>query len=137
MDKIAPYLTFDGTCEDAMNFYKDCFDGEMEHIQTFDGAPMDVPDEHKNRIMHASLRAGELILMASDSMPGQPFTNGNNISLSLNFSNEADQKDVFDKLSAGGNVTMELQDTFWGAKFGMCTDKFGINWMFNHDKAQS
>lgn len=137
MDHIVPYLTFDGTCEAAMNFYIECLDGEMEHIQTMDGAPMDIPEGAENRIMHASMKAGELQLMASDSMPGHPCTKGTNVSLSLNFHNEEDQTKIFDRLAQGGTVTMELQDTFWGARFGMLTDKFGINWMFNFDRPQS
>ncbi|MCB0721420.1 MAG: VOC family protein [Ignavibacteriae bacterium] len=137
MYKIIPYLTFNGNCEEAMNFYKDALDGEIEAMMNFEGAPMEVPEDYKSKVMHSTLKAGDLTLMASDSMPGQPFTAGNNISLSLNFDNEDDQKKTFDNLSAGGNVTMPLQDTFWGAKFGMCTDKFGINWMFNHDRPEN
>lgn len=137
MEQIVPYLNFGGNCEEALNFYKDALGGEIETIMRYEGAPMDVPDDHKNKVMHSHFRAGDLTFMASDAMHGKPPTVGNNISLSLNFSNEEDQKKVFENLSAGGNVTMPLQDTFWGATFGMCTDKFGINWMFNHDKPQS
>jgi PhnB protein len=74
-----------------------------------------------------------MTLMVSDSMPGQPVTGGTNMSLSLNFDSVADIERVFGALSEGANITMPLQDTFWGARFGMLTDRFGINWMFNHD----
>ena len=137
MDPLIPYLTFDGNCEEAMNFYKDALDGEIESMMTFEDAPMEIPEDHKSKIMHSTMKAGELTIMASDRMPEYPFNSGNNVALSMNFRNEEDQKKVFDNMSAGGNVTMPLQDTFWGAKFGMCTDKFGINWMFNHDKPQA
>jgi PhnB protein len=137
MDQIVPYLNFAGSCEEALNFYKDVFNGEIENIMRYDGAPMDVPEDHKNKIMHSHFKAGDLTFMASDAMHGKPPTVGNNISLSLNFNSEEDQKKVFDKLSDGGTITMPLGDTFWGAVFGMCIDKYGINWMFNHDKPQS
>jgi PhnB protein len=66
-------------------------------------------------------------------MPGHPVSNGTNTSLSLNFDTVEDIDKTFKALSGGATVTMPLQDTFWGAKFGMLVDKYGINWMFNHD----
>jgi PhnB protein len=83
--------------------------------------------------MHATFQAGELKFMVSDAMPGQPVNPGSNLSLSLNFTSVADIDKTFGLLSEGATITMPLQDTFWGARFGMLTDQFGINWMFNHD----
>lgn len=92
-------------------------------------------EEHKNRIMHVSLPVSkETVLMGSDTMPGMHvLTQGNNFSISLGAGSKEEAKKLFDGLSAGGTVTMDLQDTFWGAYFGMWTDKFGINWMVNYD----
>ena len=104
MKDINAYLFFEGNCREAMNFYQSCLGGKTE-VMTFEGSPMEVPDEYKDKVMHACLMTDELTLMASDSMPGQP----------VNFGNSVD-------------------DTFWGARFGSLIDKFGINWMLNYDK---
>jgi len=135
MEPIIPYLNFNGNAAEALAFYKKAFKGEVEFQQTFGDSPMgnEVPADDKNKVMHASFRAGDLQFMVSDCMPGQSVTSGSNTSLSLNFKSVADIDKTFEALSEGAQITMPLQDTFWGAKFGMLTDKFGINWMFNHD----
>lgn len=99
--------------------------------QTFAEAPMDIPENQKSKIMHAEFKAEEVFFMASDGMPGQPQTPGENVSLSLNFSDETEQETVFNRLADGGNITMPLEKTFWGSRFGRVVDKFGINWMLN------
>src|SRR5687768_9126351 len=129
MAQIAPYLTFNGNTREAMNYYKDCFGGELM-IQSFGEAPMDSSPESKDLIMHAHLQSGELNLMASDGRPGQPVTMRENVSLSVNCKTKEEQEKYFNKLAEGGNVTMPLQDTFWGAYFGMLPDKFGVQWLF-------
>jgi PhnB protein len=83
--------------------------------------------------MYANFQAGSLTLLASDTHPGVDLKRGNNISLSMHFSDVESIDKTFDAFSEGATITMHLQDTFWGARFGMLTDKFGINWMFNHD----
>lgn len=88
----------------------------------------------KDKIMHAAFQADQLTLMVSDCPPEMAATSGSNISLSLNFKDIESIDKTFAALCENGTVTMELQDTFWGARFGMLTDQFGINWMFNHDK---
>jgi len=128
---LHPYLHYDGTCEEAMNFYKQALNGELTGIQTFGQSPMPVPDDLKNRIMHAELRFGDNVIMASDSMPDQKVTPGTNFAMSLNFTDPKEQEEVYNRLAAGGMITMPLQDQFWGARFGMLTDKFGISWMLN------
>lgn len=135
MDAIVPYLNFNGNAVDALAFYAKAFDGKVLFQQTFGESPMadQTPEELKTKIMHATFQAGDLTFMASDCMPGQEVSSGTNTSLSLNFKSVADIDKTFAALSGGATVTMPLQDTFWGAKFGMLTDKFGINWMFNHD----
>ena len=129
---ISPYLNFNGNCKEAMNFYKDCLEGNLE-LSTFADSPMEVPDDARNNVLHSTLTSGNIHIMASDAMDGQEFVTGNNISLSLNCSSREELDKLFDGLGAGGNITMPKQDTFWGAYFGMLTDKFGVNWMFNYD----
>ncbi len=133
MEPIVPYLTFNGNAAEALAFYSKAFDGQVIFQQTFGDAPMDAPADQKNKIMHARFQAGDLSFMASDAMPNQPVNGGSNTSLSLNFKTVAEIEKRFAALSEGANVTFPLDDTFWGARFGMLTDKYGINWMFNHD----
>lgn len=83
--------------------------------------------------MHAVLRIGEGVIMISDSQPGVPVTSGNNVQVTLDFDDAAEMARRFDALSAGGRIVMPLQDTFWGARFGMLQDSLGISWMFNCD----
>jgi PhnB protein len=135
MAQISPYLTFNGNCAEAMNFYKEVFGGELM-MQTFGQAPMESSEECKDRIMHAQLTSGELILMASDSMPEHPITAGSNVTLSVQSKSKEEQEKYFNKLAESGQVTMPLADTFWGAYFGMLTDKFGMHWMFNTEHKQ-
>ena len=136
MKDITPYLTFNGTCRQAMTFYKDILGGDLE-LMDFASSPMEVPDEAKNYIMHAILTSNGVTLMASDTMPNQPVTNGNSVSLSINCQSTDEINHLFNSLSDGGEITMPLEDTFWGARFGMLTDKFGTCWMFNYDYPQA
>jgi PhnB protein len=136
MEPIVPYLNFNGNTAEALQFYAKALGGQIMFQQTFGESPMECPDDMKDKIMHASIQAGALTMMFSDTMPQQAATSGTNISLSLNFTDVPSIDKTFAALAEGGTVTMELQDTFWGARFGMLTDKFGVNWMFNHDKEQ-
>lgn len=139
MAQVNPYLTFNGTCEAAFNFYKSVFGGDFPYIGRFKDMPGDVPEAAKELIMHVSLPISkETILMGSDSSEafGQTTTIGNNFSVSINAESEDEARKLFEGLSAGGKVTMPLDKTFWGAFFGMFTDKFGINWMVNYDYEQ-
>jgi PhnB protein len=136
MEAIVPYLTFNGNASEALTFYAKAFDGKTLFQQTFGESPMESAPEYKNKIMHATFQAGDLSFMVSDCMPGQPVGGGTNTSLSLNFKTVESIDNTFTALSEGATVTMPLQDTFWGAKFGMLIDKYGINWMFNHDYAK-
>jgi PhnB protein len=140
MASINPYLNFPGTCAQAFDFYKSVFGGEFVARMTFGETPkeagMPVADADKNRIMHVSLPIGkDTVLMGSDraSFMG-PGVTGDNFAVSLQTDSKAEADKLFTGLSAGGNVTMPLVDAFWGAYFGMFTDKFGINWMVNCEK---
>lgn len=136
MAKLNPYLNFDGTCEEAFNFYKSVFGGEFLGgvYKMKDMQGMEVPEEAKERVMHVSLPVGGDMLMGSDTMPGQPFTAGNNnyISIFPESREEADQ--LFAALSEGGDVEMPMEDQFWGDYFGSLKDKFGVYWMVNFNQ---
>lgn len=133
--RINVYLTFKDNCEEAMNFYKDCLGGELT-LNRVAGSPMEAhcPAEMKDKIMHANLIKDDLILMASDMLwPGE-LQHGNATALSLNCETEEEIRDYFSKLAEGGQITDPLKEQFWGAIFGMITDKYGVKWLFNYDK---
>ena len=142
MASVNPYLTFNGNCEEAFNFYKSVFGGEFPYLGRFkEMPPMEgkpVPPAEGEKIMHVSLPIGGSILMGSDSSEafGSATVIGNNFSISINADSQAEADKLFNGLSAGGKVTMPMNKTFWGAYFGMFTDKFGINWMVNYDTNQ-
>ena len=128
------YLMFNGTCEDAMNFYKDAIDAEIVSMQRWGETPASSSESYKEKIMHGIMTIQGATVMCSDTNEQRNVEVGDNFSLALDFKSDGDMRRAFDALSAGGTVTMPLQDTFWGATFGMCRDKFSINWMFNYDK---
>ena len=132
---LNPYLSFDGNCREAFDFYRSVFGTEFRVLSTFAEAPddMEVPDADKDKVMHASLPIGSSVLMGSDSPAGPPVVVGNNFSISLATEDREESDKLIGKLSDGGAVTMPMQDTFWGSYFGTCTDRFGINWMISYD----
>lgn len=140
MATVNPYLTFHGQCEEAFKFYESAFGatvpfwGRFGEMPPMEGMPP-LAEEYKNQIMHVALPISkETTLMGSDSLPGMgEHKNGNDFSVSINTNSREEALNLFTKLSDGGKVTMELQDTFWGAYFGMWEDKFGIQWMVNYD----
>ncbi|MBW8889585.1 MAG: VOC family protein [Fibrobacteres bacterium] len=136
MAAVNAYINFDGNCDKAFDFYKSVFGGDFQARMTFGEAPgMDVPPAQKNKLMHVALPIGKnTLLMGSDwSAQFGPMVRGNSFSLSVNADTQSEADKVFKALSDGGKVTMPIGVAFWGAYFGMCTDKFGINWMVNHE----
>ncbi|MFY8022158.1 MAG: VOC family protein [Bacteroidia bacterium] len=130
---IKPYITFNGNAEEALNFYAACFNAEILGINRYETAPMDLPAGYENKVLHAELKIGEQSILCCDTMPGNTFTEGNNFSLSIDYPQIMELEVLFAKLAAGGKIEMPLQDTFWGARFGILQDKFGIRWMLNCD----
>lgn len=141
MSRVSTYLNFPRNTEEAFNFYRSVFGGEFsgggaakfKDIPTSEGMPP-IPEEDKDLVMHIELPIlGGHVLMGTDAPESMGFkvNYGNNISINLEPDTRAETKKLFDALSAGGKVTMELQDMFWGAYFGSCTDKYGVQWMFN------
>jgi PhnB protein len=143
MTLVNVYLNFNGNCEEAFNFYKSVFGGDFTYVGRFKDMP---PGEGKplsasegDKIMHISLPISkETSLMGSDTTEafGGKSIQGTNFSISVSTDSKADADRFFKSLSAGGTPTMPMSDTFWGSYFGMCTDKFGINWMVNYDQVQ-
>jgi PhnB protein len=129
--KLIPYLNFQGNAEEVMNTYARIFDGKLHDVSRFGDTNPDMPDGCKNGIMHARLTFGDNMLMFSDGMPGNVIYQGNGISLSIGLDDEAQAHSVFNQLGEGGVVTMAMAKQFWGAIFGMVTDRFGIHWMIN------
>jgi PhnB protein len=136
MKQLNPYLNFMGTTEAAMNFYKSIFGGEFITFSRYKDIPggEKMLAEEQNLIMHASLRVGSTMLMATDMLKsmGHALTTGNNVSICIDADSEKEVDRLFQALSAGGKVEMPVNKTFWGAYFGMCDDKFGIKWMINY-----
>lgn len=135
MAKLNPYLNFDGTCEEAFNFYKFVFGGEfLGEVHKMKDIPnMEIPEEAKNRVMHVGLPIGGDILMGSDIFPGQPFVAGNNNYISIFPESREEADRLFARLSADGEVEMPMEDQFWGDYFGSLKDKFGVCWMINYN----
>ena len=134
MNAIEPYLFFNGNCREAMNFYAGVFGGKLD-MMTYADAPTPMPGG--DRILHARLAEGAFVVMASDPPPGQPVGVGGNFALSLACGSSEEQDRFFGALSEGGRVTMPLQNTFWGARFGMLFDRFGVQWMLSYPIEQS
>ena len=136
MLELEPYVFFYGKCEEALNFYKDIFNGKIATVMRMKEAPpeMPAPPEWGDKIMHARFEAPGVKFQASDGQPNTPNVDGN-VSLSLSTRDESEATRVFGKLASGGEVGMELQDTFWNAKFGVVKYKYGIEWFVNCDKS--
>jgi PhnB protein len=134
--QATPYLMFDGEAREALDYYKDVFQGEILHIQTFGEADFPTPPEADNRIIHAQFKKGDLLLMVSDTFIGHPLVKGDHISLVLDFESEAEIQRTYDALLQKGSVLMELQDTFWGAKYAKVKDPYGVIWDLNFTKPE-
>lgn len=146
MATVNVYLTFNGQCEAAFNFYKSVFGGEFPYIGRFKDMP---PSEEGaksmtgadgERIMHVSLPISkETMLMGSDTGGewASNFKQGNNFSISITAGSKEEADRLFNGLAKGGQITMPLNKTFWGDYFGMLTDQFGINWMMSWNEGKS
>lgn len=129
--QINPYLRFnDDKCKEAMEFYKNAIGGELT-MQTVGESPMagEMP-EGQNKIMHATLKNGNAVILASDMMRDKAKV-GDNIAVSINYDTMEEGRKAFDALSQGGEPFMPFEKVFWGDYFGVFTDKFGIEWMIN------
>lgn len=139
MTTINTYLTFNGNCEEAFNFYKSVFGGDFAHIGKFKDMPENpkfpIAETDKEKVMHVSFPIGNSILMGSDTGGewSSNYIQGNNFSVSINADNKEEADRLFNALSENGKITMPMNETFWGSYFGMFTDQFGIQWMVSFD----
>ena len=140
MATVNVYLTFNGNCEEAFNFYKSVFGGEFTYIGRYGDMPAQegmppLSDEDKNRVMHVGLPvSSETILMGADNMKDNEknTTFGNNFSIIVTAGGKEEADRFFNLLSKDGQIWMPMKEEFWGDYFGMFADKFGINWMISY-----
>ena len=131
--QVQPYLFFDGRCEEALEFYKSVLGIKLEMLMRFKDSPEPpqpgmCPPGSGDKVMHASFRVGDTLVMASDGMAkGKPEFKG--FSLSLDAATEAEADRLFAALGKGGQVQMPLAKTFFSPRFGMVADRFGVSWM--------
>lgn len=137
---VEVYLVFNGNCREAVEFYKEAFNTEQPEYMTFADAPPNpdfvIPEEAKSLIMHTYLMIDGSRVMFSDNFPGMPYTVGNNISVTVVSDDEGFIRSSFEKLQAGGNVSMPLQETFWSKCYGSLKDKFGVEWQLSLDSGE-
>lgn len=136
------YLTFNGNCREAFDFYASVLQKKISEYHVFGDMPpqpgYEVTEAEKNLVMHVTLTvSGETSLMGSDTFPHQPVNFGNNFSISLSPDSKDEADRVFAQLAKDGSVTMPMSETFWNSYFGMVQDKFGVNWMINLDLTNS
>jgi len=141
MASVSIYLNFSNQTEEAFTFYRSVFGGEFhgQGIMRFKDVPAGegmppLAEADKNLVMHIELPLpGGVLLMGSDAPASMGFNvvYGNNVHINLSTDTRAETQRLFQALASGGTVTMELQDMFWGDYYGSCTDKFGVQWMFN------
>ena len=134
MPQLNPYLSFDGTCTQAMKFYERVLGAKLDALITYSQMPMGdqpVPPSHAERVMHAYLVHPDFSLMAGDTPPGVPHTGMQGIMLALTYPTAEEGRRVFAALADGGTITMPLGETFWADVFGMVTDRFGTPWGVN------
>ena len=132
---IQPYLFFNGSCEQAVEFYCKALGAKVEMLMRFEDSPEPIqsgmlPPGFEHKIMHSSFRIGQTMVMASDGCTAdKPSFQGFSLSLSVHSETEADR--VFEALAEGGQVRMPLTKTFWSPRFGMVADRFGVGWMIS------
>ena len=134
--RLNPYLGFKDNAREAMNFYQSVFGGELA-LSTFGEFNASEDASEHEKIMHGMLSTESgLVLMGADTPNGMSYAPGDNFSVSLSGEDDAELRGYWEKLSAGGTVTVPLEKAPWGDTFGMCTDKFGVAWLVNIAGAQ-
>jgi PhnB protein len=137
MAQINSYLTFNGNCFEAMNFYKESLGGELS-FQKIGESPLadKMPPQMKECVLHSTLTKGDLVLMGSDMASENGLIKGNAVSLMVDCGSEEEINTYYQKLSAGGNADHPIETSFWGALFGDLTDKYGNHWLLHFDKTK-
>lgn len=128
--KVQAYLAFDGNCQEALNFYGDLFNAQVENKITYEDKKIDVPQSFRKKLQHAELKGKGVHFMGYDASPDTPLTKGSNVHISVDLNDEGEAESIFKSLCNGGLLHEDFSEREWGY-FGRCTDKFGINWMVN------
>lgn len=132
---VHAYLRLNGNGKEAVKFYENALEAEVLGVQTYGELPENpgfpLPEDAKDRVLHANLRVGNTFLMLSDTFPGQPFEPGSQVDVAITLNDAEKTKEVFEKLQDGGEVTMPLQQTPWSPSYGQVKDKFGISWQIS------
>jgi PhnB protein len=129
--QLNPYLNFRDNAREAMEFYREVFGGTLA-VSSFGEAHASADPSEDDLVMHSQLDGDNgIVFMASDTPPRMEYRPGSNISMSLSGDDEALLSSWYERLTDGGTVTMPLQKATWGDTFGMCVDKFGVNWLVN------
>jgi PhnB protein len=134
MPQLNAYITFNGNCAEAMQFYEAALGGKLEAMMKNSQSPMagQLPPGSADLVMHARLALDGGVLMAGDSMPGCNVYEGmKGFSLTLTYPDGSHARDIFARLAEGGKVTMPMEATFWADAFGMLVDRFGTPWIIN------
>ncbi len=129
---LVPYISFQGNCEEALEFYKAIFNGKMTIEQRYDVPEMQAPEEYRDKVLHASLQFGDNTILACDTFPGQQTkkTSGD-VSLSVLLEDREEGRRIFNALAEGGKVNHAYEKQSWGDWHGNLTDKYGMRWMVN------
>lgn len=132
--QLNPYLTFNGDCEQALKFYEQTLGAKIEFLTRFAGSPAAEygPPEWGEKVLHATIKIDENVLMVSDAPPGH-YQKPQGLSISISLKDRAKGESIFNALAEGGTTMMPFSKTFWASGFGMCVDRFGIPWMVNCD----
>jgi PhnB protein len=132
---VHAYLRMNGNGKEAVKFYENALEAEVLGVQTYGELPENpeftLPEEAKDRVVHAQLRVGNTFLMLSDTFPGQPFQTGSQVDVAITLNDIEKSKEVFGKLLDGGEVIMPIQETPWSPSYGQVKDKFGITWQIS------
>ncbi|WP_028025257.1 VOC family protein [Enterovibrio calviensis] len=131
MNMLQPHITFHGVCRDALLFYQTALGGKVNTVTTFNDSPVEFPSHILDRVMHAEFVSPEVRFLASDGLDDSLAQGSGDVAFHVSFSEERRQSEVFMALSDRGQVIMPLDYTFWGVKFGIVTDQFGIRWMLS------
>jgi PhnB protein len=136
--QVSPYLSFNGQCEAAFQFYERCLGAQPGPLFRYGGSPMEdqAPAGWADKVMHGSVTVGGLVLMGGDVAP-ERYEAPTGFSLSVQIQSPADAERIFHDLAEGGAVMMPLEKTFWTARFGMVVDRFGVPWMVNCEGTDS
>jgi PhnB protein len=134
--QLNPYLLFNGNCEEAFHFYEKNLGARVECLLRHEGTPAEqhTAPEFRNKVLHGRININGQTIMASDCPP-ERYARPQGFSVTLSLENTAEAERVYGALEEGGQVTMPIQETFWAVRFGMVTDRFGIPWMVNFEKA--